>query len=369
MTATTRTPGTPAPATASPVPGRRALRIGRVSTVLRWRPLFVMVAGLAALAVIMCANLARGDIPLHLTEVVRVLLGAGDPMSRYVVMELRVPRSLTGALVGAALGLSGALMQTLARNPLASPEVLGVTYGGSAAVVAVIAAGGSYGAVSGVLAGIGVPAAGLLGGLLAAGLVHALAWRRGIDDYRLLLVGIGISTALLQVTFWLLTLGEVSESGRALVWITGSLNNRGWEHVYPVSLALLVLLPLCLLGDRTLGALRYDDDTSRALGVRVRRSRSALLLVSVALASVATAAAGPVAFVALAVPQIGLRLARVARPPLLISTVYGALLTVAADLLARTAFAVELPVGIVTGVLGAGYLLILLTRRYRKAPV
>lgn len=348
------------------VPGRRGVRLGRMSGVLRPRALAVPVLGLAVLFAVVAAAAAHGDYPIGVAEVVRVLFGGGDETTRFIVVELRLPRAATGALVGAALGLSGAITQAIGRNPLASPDILGVTAGASVAAVSVVVLGGTYGAVSGMLASVGVPVAALLGGLVTAMVVYLLAWRRGVDGYRLLLVGVGVTIIFTNVTMWLLTVGEVTDAGRALTWITGSLNGRGWEHVAPVGLALAVVVPLALLGGHVLGALQFDDDTARGLGVRLAAARGLLLLLAALLAAVATASAGPVAFVALAVPQIALRLVRSSRPPLVASAVLAAALTVAADLLARTAFSVALPVGIVTATLGAPYLMFLLVRRYQE---
>ncbi|MEU5862383.1 iron chelate uptake ABC transporter family permease subunit [Nonomuraea sp. NPDC047529] len=339
------------------------LRLGALSWRLRLRAVAVSVTGLVLLVVLMALNMRIGDLPMSLTE---VLQGTFDVNSaaHFVIMELRLPRALTGALVGAALALSGAIIQSIARNPLASPEILGVTTGASVTVVAgVVASGSVYGGTSGLLASLGVPALALLGGLLGAAVVYGLAWRRGLDGYRLVLVGIGVAAVFTNVKFWLLTVGDVNDTGRAMVWISGSLNGRGWEHVVPVALALAVLIPATLLGTRSLDALRFGDDVVTALGVRVNAARALLILAAVLLAAVATASAGPIAFVALASPQIALRLARSARPPLLCSAVTGAVLTAGADLIARTVFSpIELPVGIVTAVLGAPYLIRLIWR-------
>ncbi|MFI6175915.1 MULTISPECIES: FecCD family ABC transporter permease [unclassified Nonomuraea] len=339
------------------------LRLGALSWRLRLRAVAVSVTGLVLLVVLMALNMRIGDLPMSLTE---VLQGTFDVNSaaHFVIMELRLPRALTGALVGAALALSGAIIQSIARNPLASPEILGVTTGASVTVVAgVVASGSVYGGTSGLLASLGVPALALLGGLLGAAVVYGLAWRRGLDGYRLVLVGIGVAAVFTNVKFWLLTVGDVNDTGRAMVWISGSLNGRGWEHVVPVALALAVLIPATLLGTRSLDALRFGDDVVTALGVRVNAARALLILAAVLLAAVATASAGPIAFVALASPQIALRLARSARPPLLCSAVTGAVLTAGADLIARTVFSpIELPVGIVTAVLGAPYLIHLIWR-------
>lgn len=349
--------------TTLPVPGRAPVRVGPVSGVWRPRAVAVPVVALALLLVVSALSIGRGDVAIPVGDVLAVLAGGGARAQQFVVLELRLPRVLVGVLVGAALGVAGALTQAVARNPLASPDVLGVTAGAGAAAVAVIALGGTAGVVGPVLAGIGLPVAALLGGMLAAGLAYVLAWRRGLDGYRLVLVGIGIDAAATALIDWLLVIVRVQDASRATVWLTGSLNGRGWEQVTPVATALAVLVPAALLLTARVGVLQLGDDSARGLGLRVDRTRAALVVLAVALAAVATSAAGPIVFVALVVPQICLRLAHSARPPLLASAVGGALLVVAADLVARTALPVELPVGIVTAVLGAPYLLYLLTRR------
>jgi iron complex transport system permease protein len=345
-------------------------RIGPVSGPLRWRSLAVVVVGLGLVVLAGAVSVARGDFPIPLGQVFDVLLGGGARGQRFIVLDLRLPRALTGVFVGAALGVAGAVFQSIARNPLASPDVLGVTWGAGAGAVTVITFAGSLGAVGGTVATVGVPLAALGGGLLAGLLVYGLAWRRGIEGFRLVLVGIGVSAVTGNVTHYLLTVGDVTDAARVMVWITGSLNGRGWEHVVPVGLALAVLVPAALLGARLLGALQFDDDTVRGLGVRLNGARSVMLLLAVVLAAVATASAGPVAFVALASPQIALRLAGTATPPLLGSAVVGGLLVVVSDLVARLAFGgFELPVGVVTAVLGAPYLMYLLVRSRREARV
>ncbi|ROP38912.1 FecCD family ABC transporter permease [Saccharothrix texasensis] len=345
-------------------------RVGPVSGPLRWRPFAVVVVGLALVVLAGAVSVARGDFPIPLAQVFDVLLGGGQRGQRFIVLDLRLPRALTGVLVGAALGVAGAIFQSIARNPLASPDILGVTWGAGAGAVTVITFAGSMGAVGGTLATVGVPLAALGGGLLAGLLVHGLAWRRGIEGFRLVLVGIGVSAVTGNFTHYLLTVGDVTDAARVMVWITGSLNGRGWEHVVPVGLALAALIPAALVGSRLLGALQLDDDTVRGLGVRLNGARSVLLLLAVVLAAVATASAGPVAFVALASPQIALRVAGTATPPLLGSAVVGGLLVVVADLVARLAFGgFELPVGVVTAVLGAPYLMYLLVRSRREARV
>ncbi|GAA3230547.1 iron chelate uptake ABC transporter family permease subunit [Pseudonocardia petroleophila] len=349
------------------VPGRPALRRGRFSVV--WRPRTVLVLAVTALVLLLAlvVNIGRGDFPISIGEVVAVLLGGGDRGQRFIVLDLRLPQSLTGALVGGALAVSGAITQAVARNPLASPDIIGITMGASATAVFVIVLGGGFGVVGGALAAAGLPIAALIGGLLTAAVIYGLSWRRGIQGFRLVLVGIGINAMLLALVQWLLVVAEIYEAARATVWLTGSLNARGWEHVVPVGLALVVLVPAALVLAHALGALQFGDDTARGLGLRVDRARTWLLVVAVGLAAVATASAGPIAFVALVAPQIAQRLVGAARPPIAASMLVGAALTVLSDVIARTALPSPLPVGIVTAVVGAPYLLYLLARHGREA--
>ena len=334
---------------------------------LRARPLLVVAGALVLLLTALVVNVGMGEYPISPLDVARTLAGAGDRADNLIIFELRLPRSLTGLLVGAALGLAGAITQTIARNPLASPDMLGITWGAGAAATAVIVLGGSVGAVSGAVESVGLPVVSLLGGVLSGVAVYLLSRQHGIDSFRLVLVGVGVMALTTNVTYWLLTVGDVNDAGRAMVWLVGSLNGRGWENVIPVGIALALLVPLTLIGAHVLGALQFDDDTVRGLGVRVDLARGVLLLAAVTLASVATAAAGPILFVALATPQVALRLSGSAQPPLIASTLLGAMLVVASDVVSRVAFGgLELPVGVVTSILGAPYLIYLLVRRYRE---
>ncbi|MET9438914.1 iron ABC transporter permease [Streptomyces sp. NPDC006551] len=345
------------------VPGRRPFRVGPASGVWRPRTVLVPLAAAVALFAAVVISTARGDFAIPLPDVVRVLFGGGDDADRLVVLDFRLPRAATGAFVGAALGLAGALVQGVARNPLASPDILGVTAGAGTGAVAVIVLGGEYGSVSGPLAEIGVPAASIGGGLLAAAIVYLLAVRRGLSGYRMLLVGVGVQAILSSVISWLLVKASIVDAGRAILWLTGSLNASTWDNARAVGWALAFLLPVALVLSFPFGALNFDEDTARGLGVRMNTSRAALLLIAVLLTATATAAAGPVAFVALACPQLAVRLVRTGTPPLLASTMLGAAVTVWADVLGRTAFGrIELPVGILTAALGAPYLLYLLVR-------
>jgi iron complex transport system permease protein len=348
------------------VAGRRPLRLGPVSAVWRPRTAAVVGGGLVLLVLVGAISVGRGEYPIALGDVLRVLAGAGSRGETFVITELRLPRVLCGVLVGAALGVAGAITQGVARNPLTSPDVLGVTDGAGVAALAVLVLGGTGGSAVGLLAALGLPLAALAGGLLAAALVVALAYRQGLDAFRFILVGLGISVALVSVTSWLLVIANVQQAGLALIWLRGSLNARGWEHVVPIAIVLVIVLPIAVALAFRLDALDLGDDAARGLGERVDRSRVQLLVLAVVLAASATAAAGPIRFVALVTPQVSLRLTGGSRPPLIASAVAGALLVVAGDLVARVLLGGEVPVGVVTVVLGAPYLLYLLVRRTRK---
>jgi iron complex transport system permease protein len=345
------------------VPGRAPLRLGPVSTVRRTRTAAVGALLAAACLLLICLGTARGEFPLPLTEVLRVLAGGGDEVDRVVVLELRLPRAAAGALVGFALGMAGAITQSVARNPLASPDLLGISAGAGAGAVTLIVLGGA----AGPLAFLGVPAAALVGALGAAALVYVLAWREGIEGLRLALVGLAVAGAGTSLTTYLLLRANLTEATQATVWLTGSLNGRSWDQVVPLAVMVLFVLAVAAAFGPRLAALQLGPDSARSLGLRVQSSMAVLVLAAVVLAAGATAAAGPVGFVALVAPQIALRLIRSAGPPPLTSGLTGAALVLTADLLARTALPVELPVGIVTAVVGAPYLIYLLVTANRRS--
>lgn len=322
------------------------------------RALGMTVAVLSVTFAVFAWSLAVGEFPITVADVLATLAGSGSADGAFIVGTLRLPRGITAALVGAAFGMAGAIFQRLARNPLATPDVIGINAGAAAgAVLAIVALDGG---------GVQVTAAALVGGLGAAAVVAGLASRNGLSGYRLVLIGIGVTAALTAATSYLLTRAEIYDAQRALVWLTGSLNGRGWEHVRPVGLALALLGPVALAAARQLRLLELGDDLATGLGARVARARLALLLAGTALAAVSTVSAGPIAFVALAAPQIARRLLGGGAPGLLPAAACGALLLVASDLVARRVLApTELPVGIVTAILGAPYLLALLARANR----
>ncbi|MFG3254549.1 FecCD family ABC transporter permease [Streptomyces sp. NPDC048172] len=334
--------------------GYKAIRNGRTSWLIHKRGSMVALGLAVALFAATVANLTLGETTVSPTEVVKVMFGQPSP-DELVVGTLRMPRLVVGLLAGAALGVAGALIQTVARNPLASPEIIGVTHGASALTVGAMTYGiTSYAAL---------PYLSVAGGLAAAALVYVFAWRGGLHATRFVLIGIGISVALRSVTQLFLTKGDYLVAQQAKVWMTGSLNGRGWDQAGPLGVALLVMLPLVVWSARAQRNVTLDDDTATALGVRLGRNRLGLVFTGVVLASVATGAAGPVDFVALLAPQIARRLTRTAQIPLVSSALLGAFIVTLGDLLARKLFApTELPVGVLTAAVGAPYLIWLIVR-------
>ncbi|WP_372405912.1 FecCD family ABC transporter permease [Streptomyces luteireticuli] len=331
-----------------PLPGRRP-----VSLLLHRRSAAVAGVLLAVLAAAMLASACLGRTAVTPYDVWHVVRGGAGPYA-LVVGELRLPRIVLGAMVGAAFGAAGALVQSVTRNPLASPDVIGVGHGAAAATVLALTTGT-------VAAPGALPAVSVAGGLAAAGLVYVLAWRHGMQPGRFVLSGVGMGVALSAVVHLYLTDSDLEAAEQLKLWLTGSLNGRGWEQAGPLGCVLLLCLPALLWASRVLRPLGLDADTAAALGVRVRRVHLGLTVLGVVLAASATGAAGPVGFVALTSPQLARRITRTPQLPLLCSALTGAVVVVVADLAARTVLTpLEIPVGAVTALVGGPYLLWLL---------
>lgn len=370
MSAPVRAGVGPAPDTAPSRPDARSPRRagsrgGAPGTSRRTRLVVATGASLVVLVVVAVLAVSAGSSSLGVTDVVRTLLGAGTPGQELIVLELRLPRVVGAVVVGACLGLAGALTQTFARNPLATPDILGVTSGaGLGAVSAIVLAGGGY-AVTGGLLSFGVPVAAVLGALVTSALVYGLSWRGGIDSYRLILIGIGMTASLGGLTSYLVARAQITEAAAATQWLVGSLSGMSWSSVWPAVVVLAVIAPLAATQTRALDVSQLGDDLSTGLGVAVQRHRLAVLVCAVLLTAGAVSAAGPLEFVAFVAPQVARRLTGTGRPPLVGSAVIGGLIVVGADLVTRTLLPGEVPVGILTAIIGAPYLIWLLIR-HRK---
>ncbi|GAB3061675.1 iron chelate uptake ABC transporter family permease subunit [Micromonospora schwarzwaldensis] len=333
--------------------GRALLRVGPVSVPFRWRPVVVAGVLFALLLGAVVVSLSLGTPYVAPADVLRSLSGAGTPYD-LVVRDLRLPRAVLAALAGAAFGVAGTLIQSVARNPLASPDVIGVTQGaGLAATVAL---------TSGAAAVLVAPAA-LVGGLAAAVLVFALGARHGLAAQRFVLAGVAVAFAFRALIEVVMLTADPIDGLRAQLWLIGTLAGKGWTEAAWIAGTLAVLLPVLLWAGWALRGSALDDDTARGIGLRPVARRIGLAGTGVLAAAAVTAQVGAVDFVALVAPQVARRLVRAERPPMLCAALLGALLLVLADLAGRRLFApTQLPAGVLTAAIGGPYLIFVLLR-------
>lgn len=332
-----------------------AVARGRVRRTLRRRT----VAGVLALlvAAVFTVSLMAGQTFYPFDDVARVVLGEQVPGASFTVGQLRLPRGVLAVVAGFSFGLAGVTFQTMLRNPLASPDVIGISSGASAAAalaIVTLSLGETQVSVLAVAAALGV-----------ALLVYTLAFSDGVVGTRLILIGIAISAMLDSVVAYVLSQAAEWDLQEAARWLTGSLNGATWGQTVPALVALVVLGPVLLAQARNLSTMQLGDDTASALGVRVERTRITLIVAAVGLIAFATAAAGPIAFVAFLSGPIAARLVGPGGSLLVPAGLVGALLVLVADFAGQYAFATRLPVGVVTGVLGAPYLVYLIIRTNR----
>ncbi|MBN8425520.1 iron chelate uptake ABC transporter family permease subunit [Microbacterium esteraromaticum] len=339
-------------------PRRVVLAAGPLRIPVRVRSLWVGAAAIVTLVVLLVLSLGLGSYPLAPTEVVRVLLGGGEAIDRTVVLDWRMPRALAAISLGALLAIAGALFQTVTRNPLASPDILGLSNGAFTGMLLTL-----------VFVSASAPArtaGALIGGLGTAALIWLLAARGGVQGFRLIIIGIGISAMLASVNTWMLLQIELETAMFASAWGTGSLNGVTADAL---GIALLCAAPFAVAAAMLAPRLRQidlGDDMAAATGARPAFVRTAALLIGVVLVAAATTVAGPVAFIALAAPQIARRIARTPTLSLGLSALLGAVLLLASDLIAQHVLPVPLPVGVVTVSVGGAYLVLMIIWEIRR---
>jgi iron complex transport system permease protein len=321
------------------------------------RTLAVCGVLIGILLVLAAVSLAVGTYQLSLGEVLGALTGGGDRRAHTLVVEWRLPRLLFAIGCGIALAIAGAVFQSLTRNPLGSPDVIGLDAGSytGAVIVTLIIGSTRY---------VDIALGSLVGGLLTAALVYVLAYRRGAQGFRLIIVGIAVAAMLSSFNSYLLMRSDPQTALIVASWGAGSLSSLGYAQLVPFAVALVVLLPLLALVAAPLAQLEMGDDAARAHGLRVERVRLGATLLGVAFASIVTAAAGPIAFVALVAPQIAHRLARAPGPSLVTAALTGAVLLTGADVVAQQ---LAVSTGLVTVTLGGLYFIWLLIREYRRS--
>jgi len=323
----------------------------------RRRRIALSVLALVAI-VLMGAMLMLGNTIYSPAEVIGVILGQDVPGASFTVGTLRIPRALSALLAGIAFGVAGSTFQTMLRNPLASPDVIGITSGASAAAILSLIVLGWGGGATVTLS--------LVAGIATAVVIYVAARGGESTGGRLILIGIGVGAMLDAVVAYLLVRADVYDVAVAARWMAGSLNGTRMEQIPPLVIAVVVLVPLVVALGRDLRALELGDASATSLGVRVDRTRVLLVIAAVALACFATATTGPIAFVAFLAGPIAARIVGPGSSVIIPAALTGACLVLAADLLGQFAFDTKFPVGVITGILGAPYLIYLLIRTSRR---
>ncbi|WP_371741895.1 FecCD family ABC transporter permease [Herbiconiux sp. VKM Ac-2851] len=333
-----------------------AVQHGRATRARRRRTVIVLLALL--IAVMAAVSLMAGRTFYPPADVIGVILGQDVPGASFTVGRLRLPRTALAVLAGLSFGLGGVAFQTMLRNPLASPDIIGISSGASAAA--------AFAIVTLSLGATEVSVFAIVVGLAVALLIYLLSYRSGVAGTRLILIGIGVAAMLDSVTAYVLSQAAQWDLQEAMRWLTGSLNGTSWPQVLPVLAAVALLSPVLLGQGRNLAVTQLGDDAASALGVRVDRTRLIVIITAVGLIAFATAAAGPIAFVAFLSGPIAARLVGPGGSLLVPAALVGALLVVVADFVGQFAFGTRYPVGVVTGVLGAPYLVYLIIRSNRS---
>ncbi|MCP2032086.1 iron complex transport system permease protein [Okibacterium sp. HSC-33S16] len=353
-----------ATATASIASPKRppVLRLGGwLSLPVRARSL--VLGGILVVAILATglATLTLGKLGIAPSNLLPTLLGQGEGRDEIVLTAFRGPRLVVGIAAGAALAVSGALFQTVTRNPLGSPDVIGLTSGASAGAAA-------FGLMwPGILP---LPVGALVGAFVAMALVYVGTGTGFSSPSRMLLIGIGVSAMSLAFVQWVLVRAGREQATVLATYLNGSLAARDWDHAATIWTAIVVLIPSALLLSRRLQLVEMGDEQADALGARSTSARALSILVAIGLATAAVSVAGPVSFIALVAPQIARRLSRSAGPNILASALMGAFLLSLADLLTQQLpFDVTLPVGVLTAILGGIYLGYLLIAQWRKGTI
>ncbi|ABW31669.1 FecCD family ABC transporter permease [Acaryochloris marina] len=319
----------------------------------------ILLGLILATLVVMVLSVGQGEYPVPPLDVIKTVLGLETSNSdfAFIVMTLRLPRTLVAWGVGMGLAIAGTITQGITRNPLASPGIIGVNAGASLAAVTLVVL---YPELPVAL----IPVAAFGGAFTVAVLIYLLAWKGGSSPVRLILVGVGFSLIAGALTNLMVTFGNIYNVSQALVWLAGSVYGRSWEQLNVFVPWLIGFGLLSLLMSRELNVLQLGDDVARSLGSRLELQRGLLLLSGVALAGSAVATAGGIGFVGLMAPHLGRQMVGPSHEGLLpVAALTGGFVVVVADLLGRLLFApIELPCGIITAIVGAPYFLYLLIR-------
>lgn len=320
---------------------------------------FLLFLGLTCLVTALSLlSLSVGGVSVPLKEVLASLTGRNAEASNLIIMQFRLPRIVAAILIGAALAVAGALLQGVIRNPLASPDLLGVTGGASVAVVAFMTFVTGYSIHW-------VPFIAIGGALVATTINYVFAWKKGVSPFRLVLIGIGISTAMGALTTFLLISGPAYLAAQVLNWMTGSIYGTNWSYIEVLWPWVAVFIPLSFLLAKELNVQSLGEDVAIGLGSRVQLSRMILLFYSVALAGAAVGVAGTISFIGLMAPHIARMLVGNSYKLIIpVSALIGAIILLLADLAGRMLFQpLDVPAGVFTAGIGAPFFMYLLFKR------
>ncbi|MDM5337711.1 iron ABC transporter permease [Fictibacillus enclensis] len=340
-------------------------RSKRFSFLIEKKTLFTSLILIFITMAIMSVSIGVGELYISPLDVIKSLTGTGAGINNVVIHEFRLPRILIAVIAGASLSLAGAILQGIIRNPLASPDMLGITSGAGFAAVTFITVFSSQS--NNLTVSIGyLPVAAVTGAFLMGALIYLLAWKRGISPVRLILIGVGLMTAAQALTTLMIVLGPIYAAPQATIWLTGTVYATNWKDVYSLLPWFLILTPLLLAFARKLNVQELGDDVSASLGHSVNKNRFLLLLISTALAGSAVAFTGAIGFVGLVGPHIARRLVGSSFGALLpVSGFLGAIIVLLADLAGRTLFSpLEVPAGVFTAAIGAPYFIYLLFKNH-----
>lgn len=308
-----------------------------------------------------CTMMMLGNTIYPVTDVIHVLLGETIPGASFAINEIRLPRTVAGLFAGFAFGAGGYIFQTMLRNPLANPNVIGITTGSSAAAVFCIIVLHTSSTV--------VSLAAVLGGLVTVAIIYGLSRGTSFAIGRLILIGIGIQAMLNAVISYLMLIGKTNDLPNALRWLSGSLNGAELEMTYPLIIAVIIVTPVLIYFAKQLEMLELGEQAATSLGVNTNKTRVILMISAVLIIALATATTGPIAFVAFLAGPIAQRLVGVGFSNILPAGLIGVILVLGGDLIGQFAFETRFPVGVITGIIGAPYLIYLLIRINRKGDI
>ncbi len=335
-------------------PGHITIRTGRIAVRVNYGVLLLSAIAVGLMIIFAVWAMTLGSFDMSLTEVARAAIGRGTDDQEFVVRTLRLPRVLAAILIGGALAMSGAIFQGLVRNPLVSPDVIGINTGASLFAVFWIVTGGNPRLL---------PIGAFTGAIVTAAIIYLLTWKGGIAPQRLILVGIGVGAAIAAGTTYLTVAYPIEQARPAIVWSMGSVYASTWSDVRILAISLLLLAPPAVLLMWPMRAMQLGDDISRGVGVPIERLRLALIAIGCLLAGAAVSVAGPIGFVALMAPHAARMIAGpLSGGVLVFSALIGACFLLLADVVAQHLLPVSLPVGIITAAVGAPYFLFLLYR-------